>query len=256
MYDGEVTLDFDEKKHTYSVTDRALDPNASNVEPVMVPSVTGITGIVDKSGPLMWWAVSQCCQYLEDNLMQSGGVLDLTDEVKRADFLHNANRAHLAASRTATDIGTMAHQWIEDYFAGKNPEPPTNKQLKSTIDSFLTWANTYNVEPVETEFKIYSREHGYAGTCDFEGYINGEYCIADWKTGKAVYPEHQLQTMAYLLAREEETGQSYDARWVVVLPKDGGEVIAKRFGDSDVVADSTGFWGALDLWRFLKEKKR
>jgi hypothetical protein len=101
----------------------------------------------------------------------------------------------------------------------------------------LAWAKTYNVEPVETEFKIYSKENGYAGTCDFEGYINGEFCIADWKTGKAVYPEHQLQTMAYLLAREEETGQSYDARWVVVLPKDGGEVrkMAARLSPKDSV---------------------
>ena len=244
MYDGEVTLEFNEKKHVYTVDGE------------IVPSVTGITGIIDKSGPLMWWAVSQCCEFVENKVAEDGGRLVLEDEVKLADFLHEAHRAHLRASRKATDIGTMAHQWIEDYFAGKNPEPPKNKQLKSTIDSFLAWAKTYNVEPVETEFKIYSRENGYAGTCDFEGYINGEFCIADWKTGKAVYPEHQLQTMAYLLAREEETGQSYDARWVVVLPKDGGEVIAKRFGNGDVVADSTGFWGALDLWRFLKGKKK
>jgi hypothetical protein len=129
-----------------------------------------------------------------------------------------------------------------------------DKKHVYTVDGKIIPSVTGELEPIDTEFKVYSRENGYAGTCDFDGYINGERCIADWKTGKAVYPEHDLQTMAYQNAREEELDVSYAARWVVILPKDGGEVITKRFGPEAAVRSSAGFWGALDLWRFLKEK--
>jgi hypothetical protein len=199
----------------------------------------------------MWWGVGQCLAYVEENLHK--GVLDLTDEVKRKKFFHEAHRAHFRASKTATDIGTLAHEWIESYLAGEAPKRPTNKKLRSTVQNWIEWADKHDIEPIQTEFKVYSREHGYAGTCDFDGIVSGERCIVDWKTGKAVYPEHRLQTAAYLAAREEELAATrYDARWVVVLPKDGGEIVAERLDNDTLERDLDGFLGALALHKALK----
>ena len=109
LYDGEIQLDFNEKKHTYEVDGK------------IIPSVTGICKVIDKSGPLMWWGIGCALDYVESKL-DPDGVLNLNDEVERKEFFHSAHRAHFATSRKATDIGTMAHQWIEDYLAGKNPK--------------------------------------------------------------------------------------------------------------------------------------
>jgi hypothetical protein len=134
-----------------------------------------------------------------------------------------------------------------------NEQPmPKNKQLRSTIESWLKWADKNHLVPYETEFKCYSVENDYAGTCDYDGMVGTERCIVDWKTGKAIYPEHRFQTIAYKEAREEELDVTYDARWVVVLPKDGGEIITQRFGVECDEVDSTGFYGALLLQRALQ----
>ena len=238
LYGGEVTLDFDEKKHVYSV------------DGVKIPSATGITGIIDKSGPLMWWGVGQCLDYIEENLPD----FEAMDEVQTEQFFFDAHRAHLRASRTAASIGTMAHDWIHKYFKGESPDTPKNEKLRTTIESFLEWEDKMELCAYETEFKVYSREHGYAGTCDYDGMVKSERCILDWKTGKAVYPEYALQDSAYQIAREEELNVEYDARWVVVLPREGGEVIAQRFGPETAALHERGFLGALDLWRAVKQK--
>jgi len=238
LYDEEIELDFNEKKHIYTV-----DGNK-------VISVTGVTGIIDKSGPLMWWSVSQCLDFIKNGLPD----FEEMDEVQSEQFFHDAHRAHLRSSRTEANIGTMAHKWIEDYLRepALPPPMPKNPKLLSTVNSWLEWKKQHELTPYETEFKVYSRENNYAGTCDYDGIVSGERCIVDWKTGKAVYPEHALQTAAYQLAREEELDVEYDARWVVVLPKDGGKVIAERFGPERFEQDCKGFLGALDLYRAVK----
>jgi hypothetical protein len=240
LYGGDVELTFNEGKHTYEVNG------------VKIPSVTGITKVIDKSGALMWWAVTCCLDYVEQNLDR---IADM-DEVELKQFWHDAQRSHFRASKDATDIGTLVHEWIEQWLAGKEPEMPKNEKMLSSIESWLAWADTNEILAYETEFKVYSREHDYAGTCDFDGIVNGERCIVDWKTGKAVYPEHRLQTLAYLDAREEELDVSYDARWVVVLPKDGGEIAAERIGREHNHIDRDGFLGALSLQRALKAKRK
>jgi hypothetical protein len=238
LYDGEVTLSFLPSKHQYTVDGEK------------VLSVTGITKVIDKSGPLMWWAVGEALDYVKDNFKPS------LDEVEFADMLNDAKYAHAKRSRTATTIGHMAHEWIHEYFAGIEKPMPKNPKLRASIESFLDWADENRVGALaDTEFKVYSREFGYAGTCDFDGIVGGERCLVDWKTGKAVYPEMALQTVGYQIAREEELGIQYDARWIVVLPKDGGEIITARYGHETYNLHRNGFLGALDLAKALKEMK-
>jgi hypothetical protein len=239
LYGGEVELGFNDKKHTYEIDGQ------------IIPSVTGICRVIDKSGPLMWWAVGQCLEYVEENL----GKFERMDEVEFKQFWHDAHRAHFRASKTATDIGHLAHEWIEKYLVGDEQPMPRNKQLRSTVESWLRWADKHKLTPYDTEFKIYSQEHGYAGTCDYDGMVGVERSIVDWKTGKAVYPEHRFQTVAYMDAREEELSVEYDSRWVIVLPKDGGDIIAERFGKDCNDVDRAGFLGALSLHRALQSMK-
>lgn len=239
LYGGEVELQFDERKHIYTVNDE------------VIPSVTGITGIIDKSGPLMWWAIGKALEHVKHMVKTHP---DGMDEVDLNNMLYVAQREHLRSSSSAANIGTLAHDWIQQYLQGKDPAFPRNPILKGTVESFLKWHTEHPLGPIDTEFKVYSRQHKYAGTCDYDGHVGPERSAVDWKTGKRVYPEHRLQTAAYVGAREEELGIQYDSRWVVVLPKEGGEVIAERLGRETLERDFKGFLGALDLYRAVKEK--
>lgn len=242
LYGGEVILKFDEGKHLYSVAGKN------------VASVTGVTKIIDKSGPLMWWAVGQAIDHIDRYCQDNDYTEAAFDEVSWKTMLHDAQRAYMGSSGKAATIGTLVHKWIEDWLGGGAPELPKNPQMKRSVQSFLEWQRDAGLTPIETEFKVYSREHNYAGTCDVDGMINGERAIADWKTGKAVYPEFPVQLMGYKIAREEESGTRYDAMYAVVLPKDGGDVIVKRYGPEDFELYESAFLGALNLMRAIKRK--
>ena len=242
MYQGEIELVFDERKHVYSVADK-------NVE-----SVTGILKIVDKSGPLMWWAVGQAIDHIDRYCRDNDYTDAAFDEVSWKTMLHDAQRAYMGQSGKAATVGTLVHDWIQRWFEGSIPQMPRNPQMQASIESFLEWARDNEVTAINTEFKVYSREHGYAGTCDFDGMIAGERCLADWKTGKAIYPEFPLQLIGYKMAKEEETNIKYDARWAVVLPKDGGKVKTQRYGPETDELHKQGFLGALSLLRAIKSK--
>jgi hypothetical protein len=240
MYNNTVQLEFDSRKHVYSV-----DGNK-------IPSVTGITGIVDKSGPLMWWAVGECIDFISNNFPE----LSEMDEVQTKQFWYDAHRAHLRSSRTAANIGTLVHEWIENFLSdpGLPPPLPKNPKMLASVNSFLKWHKDHHMTAYETEFKVLSLAHQYAGTCDFDGMVCTERCLVDWKTGKAVYPEMVLQLAAYLLAREEELEITYDAGYIMVLPKDGGEVIARRYSRQELITAAAGFLGARALYRVIKTK--
>lgn len=240
LYGGDVELEFDEAKHVYTV------------DGAPVPSVTGITKIIDKSGPLMWWSVGQCLEYIKTRLHD--GILDLSDEVDLKAFEHEAHRAHLRTSKRAADIGTLVHEWIDDFLTGKRfrDDLPNNVSARSSVISFLKWFDDHVEEVYDTEFKVYSREHGFAGTADCDALVDGKRALIDWKTSKSIYPEYEIQLNAYILAREEELDVQYDEGWIIALPKDGGRIKTKRFEPSRKAQD--GFLGALALWTALKKK--
>lgn len=63
LYDNKIVLEFDPERHYYFVNGE------------YVPSVTGITKYLDKSGPLMVWAVKTSVNWLK-NQLKPGEVID------------------------------------------------------------------------------------------------------------------------------------------------------------------------------------
>ena len=74
------------------------------------------------------------------------------------------------------------------------------------IIAFRKWQDSALFEPIASEKLVFSREHGFAGTADLIGSINGRLALLDIKTGRGVYPEYQLQLAAYAVAWGEMTG--------------------------------------------------
>jgi hypothetical protein len=60
--------------------------------------------------------------------------------------------------------------------------------------------------PIASEKLVYSSDHGYAGTADLVGTLNGQLALLDIKTGRGVYPEYKLQLAAYAVAWGEMKG--------------------------------------------------
>jgi hypothetical protein len=246
LYNGEVLLSFNEKKHSYMV--------GSEFENLreLVPSVTTITGVINKPA-LVGWAVKVTAEYVEREFLSlCGGTIPL-DEIEVKQIVRDAKRAHRDHTQDAANIGTIVHNWAEAYAKGETPPMPTNEQAKAGVIAFLDWLAIHHVEFIATEAKVYSRKHKYAGTCDFDALVDGERCIGDYKTSNGIWPEMRLQTAAYQHARQEELGIKYAKRWIVRFPKDGSAFEAKPL--TDFKGDFDGFLGALKLYRCLEQLK-
>lgn len=202
MYDGTVQMTYNDAGHKYVV----------NGTEVM--GVTSALQVINKPA-LIQWGINLALSYVAENIKAG----EKYDEIKLKEVITAAKTAHRKKKEEAADFGTMVHEWIESYIKGQNPKPLVNDLLQKACETFITWAKENKVVFTSSEKIIYSKKHNYAGTCDFTCTINGKKFVGDIKTSNGIYDEYSMQTAAYRLALEEETGETYDGMVIVRVPK-------------------------------------
>jgi hypothetical protein len=243
LYNGKVDIYLNEGNHTYRVS-------VGGEKFKHAPSVTGITSGSNKD-QLIWWAVNMAIGSIQENL-KPGMVYD---EVQIDEMLSDAKYAHTRKSKQAMTIGTVVHNWIEDYINLKinNKEVkldyPINQMAKQAVLSFLEWIDANHVEFLASEDLVYSLSHGYAGKLDIKCVINGNLAIGDFKTSTGVYTDHLYQLSAYRFAKTEEDKQEYPGSFILHIPKDGGEVKPYYMTPEIYEHCFDGFLGLLALYR-------
>jgi len=241
LYDGSILLDFDEAKHRFTVDGK----------PII--SVTNVTSVIDKSRPLIFWAVGLARDFLMQNLED---LIADTKGDKIAAIIEEASKQHSIKKKEAADIGTQVHAWVEAFIKAKSkkewPEIPKDPQVCNGVTAFLKWVDEYEVKFVSSEKFIYSKKHKYAGIMDAEAIIKRKLCPIDFKTSSGIYPEMRFQVAAYQAAVEEESGKEYSGnKWLARFDKKTGEFEAHEFAEHD--RDFKAFLAALELRRRLKE---
>lgn len=238
LYGGDVTIGFDGRKHAYTWKEKGY----------LIPGVTSILQRMAKP-MLIPWAAGMASGYWVDKLRarrEQDGVIPLLDS--ELDSLHKeAKGHHQRFTREAADIGKQVHAYAElclratmRGYRGKALSFPDTKdeRILNGCNAFEDWVQAHDVEIIEPERVIFSREHFYAGTCDVYGYIDGELCIGDFKTSSGVYVDHLLQTAAYQIAVEEELDEEIPARWLIRLDKKTGEFHAERHARNNMHSDA------------------
>lgn len=235
LYGGEVLLQFDEARHQYRVVIKGRK--------YKVPSVTRITSIIDKSGPLVNWAINNTLDVIRGAIGPGAEYSETyLEEVYRAAKRESQRRKSEAASR-----GTLVHSILEGY--GKGGVLPPESDCKATLA--VEWLRASGIQVEESERRIYSCQNRYSGTLDAIGTLNGRVVLIDWKTGKSVYPEFRLQTAAYVKAYEEETGKRIEDRCLVRLGDDAVE--PHWFGRETLRLDFAAFLGAKKLFEQISK---
>src|SRR3990172_9281226 len=253
LYNGQVELAFDGKKHIYTVCE---DGGA----PVRVPSVTQALGVIDKSRAMMFWAAGCAAEYLAERLEPGRAY----DEIEIAELTEAARYAHCRESRAARTIGSLVHGYLEKLLLWRTgkiqemPALPVNDQAVTAIEAGTEWMRTHRFEPQSVELRLYSRRHGFAGTADSPGWVArvvDSLAVVDWKSSKALYPEHRMQLAAYAVAASEMTGQEIRERWLVRLGQGTGKPEPAHLPAEDLEKDFNAFLAAKQLWERLEEMK-
>ena len=238
LYKDEIELVFNEATHTYT----------ANGEIVL--GVTSITGILDKPA-LLYWVNNTDIKYLEEVLTPGMTI----DELSKVAIISGMKGLFRKRSKDAADIGTAVHAYLEKYLkAGINKQPlpdlPVNPLIKKAIEAFIAWTKENDVKFLNSELKVYSRKHKYAGTLDAEAIVNGKHAIVDFKTSSGIYPEMYIQTSAYAKALEEERGEKFDEVWILRIPKDGSEFGYAKNDKIDLYFKS--FLGCLENYKRIR----
>ena len=167
---------------------------------VEYPSVTTITGILDKPA-LLGWAANCAVDFIKERLEE---LKDPIDVHKGEDILEQARKAYTIKRDSAADAGTQCHHAIQMYIEGHDPYPSLQcDEALNGYKAFLAWEELNHVEWLESEVTVYSVNHGYAGRFDAIANVNGHRFLIDFKTSKGVWDEHRYQVCAYRQAYNE-----------------------------------------------------
>lgn len=164
----------------------------------IVPGATTITGLLAKPQLIKW----------SNNLGLKG--LDVSKYVD-----------------DKADIGTLAHNMVEDYLTGKQTNfddftPKQKSQAENSVLSFFEWEKNHKVEVIFVEKQLVSEIHKYGGTGDIYAIVDGVKELIELKTGSGIYDEYYIQTAAnvYLL---RENGHPVDRARILNIPRDENE---------------------------------
>lgn len=214
-----------------------------------VPSVTTILSIISKPA-LVSWAANMAVDSMIEGLEAGRSY----DELQLQSMFDKARKAHTHHKVTAGNIGTIVHEWIEDYINGKKPKLPVNEDLRESVEQFLKWQEDNKVKFLLSEQVVFSKKYRYIGTLDFLCTIDGEPYIGDTKTSNALYPEYLLQTSAYRQAREEEfPKEKYSGQVIVRVGKTGDFEVKTIKKKSDYEKTLQAFLHARELYMRLAE---
>jgi hypothetical protein len=186
---------------------------------VEYPSVTTITGILDKPA-LVQWAANCAVDYVAGNLDRLK-----SDNVHEGEaVLLEARSAHKTVKDEAAGNGTLVHKAIELYI---NHEPYedllSTEESKTAFSAFLSWEDKNHVLWEKTECEVVSERHGYAGRFDAIATINGHRYLVDFKTSKGIWDEYKYQLCAYMQAYNEAESEKIENLAILHLDKETGE---------------------------------
>jgi len=239
LYGGEINISFNENNHRFSLDDgKYVDL-----------SVTGATGVVDKSGALMGWVAKMMGLYLVDNW----NVKKSYTESQKQELIDTAKREYRRLKTEAADYGTAIHEWVSEWILGNKPAMPENEKVVNGITAFLKFQKENKVKWLESEKIIYSKKYKYAGILDGVGMIGKDLTIVDFKSSNGIYDEMRFQVAGYRLAYEEETGKKMDKSIIIRFGKEDGEFEVVELDNYD--RDKKAFLACVELKRRLGEIK-
>jgi hypothetical protein len=271
-YNGEVELLYSHALHARVIVEDGVY--------YVVPGVTSVLGMVHKEA-LVQWAATECSNYVLQNIPEivKGLPSPLVSIQDLVPVVLKAKTNFRTISKTATDIGHIAHKYLEEYIKARIanvdflslPDLPEHPKARNCVVAALKWFDTHNVQFEQSECHVYSREYNYAGTLDWKGTFEGcgkpECCgftgrvrtLGDFKSSKRIYDEYRVQLAAYKWADEEEHPEERVDNCVLMrLDKEGGEKDGEEIETLIIPAtefenDFNGFLGALTMYNWERQ---
>lgn len=247
-YDESLLL-FNPRNHSYTYDGKRL------------LGVTTALSAISKGDAIVQWAANCAVDYARANLpvWPDDYPPCCTKEQAEQDLeliWLGAKAAWKAKRDEAALIGTTAHDWVERYLKGEDPDWPTDPHARRSAEAALEWIRSVQWETVAVEQRLYIPELAVAGTCDWFARINGRLAIVDWKTSKSLHSTYAYQLAAYLVASEGRFEEKLTDRWLVRIDKETGIVEPRFLPEETIEKDYRAFESAVHIYRREAEVKK
>ena len=123
-----------------------------------------------------------------------------------AKWAANLGKKYFIESQNILNIGTLTHQWIEDFLLHKKKSenfvfsPDVESSSIIAYSNFLKWydkfTKIYQFEVIAAEKELACPYYG--GTTDCIAKINNHYTLIDFKTSKKIDYSYIMQLCAYM----------------------------------------------------------
>jgi hypothetical protein len=156
---------------------------------VTVPSVTTALKAAAKDG-IPQWAASLTLRWAHENR-------DALFNRDLADFVAGGKYQWTKVRDERAFVGTEIHEYIEaDLRDSWDMPQPWDTEVLDMVAEWRKFRAEHSIVPHHIESTVWSHEHGYAGTFDWLGELDGVLCLADNKSSKSLWPEHEMQLAA------------------------------------------------------------
>ena len=203
-------------------------------------SVTNVLRVIDKPALSYWFGKKVYWAFVNDPSLSEKDAL----------------RAPYSASGEAKERGNTVHSIIETYKqTGKRIESVPAK-FKPYVQAFYNWIDDNDVEIIENERTVISKEHGYGGTGDLIVRLNKteDIWMIDAKTGKDIYDEVELQLSAYKKG-SDEAGLEINRLGVLLLETGKDEKPTGNYKFAEKTYNIEAFLAAKKLWEWKNQSK-
>jgi len=190
-----------------------------------LPSVTTIiSDCSDKSGALTQWAANMVVEWIRSHCRPSRITEDTW--IATGENLDEARFNFREVSKTALDIGSETHAWIENYLkTGKQSKIENDKVMAASV-AFLEWKDEVQLQTIYLEQTV--RGDYWAGTLDFLGWIKlkewkeRKLYVIDFKTSKAIYADSMGPQIAAYRSSVDTISHTTDGSGILRLDKETG----------------------------------
>lgn len=215
---------------------------------VKYPGVTSILDTLSKPSLPNWYA-RRTAELAVDSLGFVGEMADRGGREAAVQYLAGAARRY---TRDRADIGSEAHDMFERMIRGQRVGY-VSRDMEPFKRHFGEFLDTVQPELVRAEEVAWSDRHAYAGSFDATLRLrlddrgrpdpqgDSALVIADWKTGRNIYPTVALQMSAYahadvVVAPDGQRAPMpvYDGACVLHITADGWDFMPVRIDSEDV----------------------
>lgn len=157
----------------------------------------------------------------------------------------------------AAQRGTAVHLATEFDDDGDLDDESIDLEILPYVQAWRRFREESGFQVFRSEVRVYSERHGFAGTFDCLGVLNGRLSIVEKKTTAALHPSTAIQVSAYMRAFNEGKPRDEQAKrcYSVWLRRDGtyrldehdpdthwGAFLALRYPDHPNSAATIAAW--------------